>query len=69
LPELTTAWLPAGVDDAAVRRTLLDEYDIEVGGGVGSFAGKVGRIGLMGHGARHRNVTLLLGALGELLGR
>lgn len=69
LPELTTAWLPEGVDDAATRRALLDEYDIEVGGGLGPFAGKAWRIGLMGHGARHRNVTLLLGALAELLGR
>jgi len=69
LPGLTTAWLPAGVDDVALRRTLLDEYSIEVGGGLGPFAGKAWRIGLMGHGARHRNVTLLLAALAELLGR
>jgi alanine-glyoxylate transaminase/serine-glyoxylate transaminase/serine-pyruvate transaminase len=68
LPELTTAWLPDGVDDAAVRRRLLEEHGIEVGGGLGEFAGRVWRIGLMGHTARHRNVTLLLAALDEVLG-
>ena len=69
LPELTTAWVPEHVgDEAAVRRTLLDRYGIEIGGGLGAFAGKVWRIGCMGHTARPRNVTLLLGALGEVLG-
>jgi alanine-glyoxylate transaminase/serine-glyoxylate transaminase/serine-pyruvate transaminase len=73
LPELTTVWvpddLPPGVDEAAVRRVLLDHYGIEVGGGLGAFAGKVWRIGCMGHTARPRNVTLLLGALADILGR
>jgi alanine-glyoxylate transaminase/serine-glyoxylate transaminase/serine-pyruvate transaminase len=69
LPELTTVKVPDGVDDGAVRRTLLERYGIEIGGGVGAYAGKVWRIGLMGHGARERNVTLLLGALAEVLGR
>ena len=68
LPELTTAWVPENVgDEAAVRRTLLDRYDIEIGGGLGAYAGKVGAIGCMGHTARRRNVTLLLGALAEVL--
>lgn len=69
LPELTTVWLPDGLDDAAARRRLLDDFGIEVGGGLGEFAGEVWRIGLMGHTARRRNVTLLLGALAEVLGR
>jgi alanine-glyoxylate transaminase/serine-glyoxylate transaminase/serine-pyruvate transaminase len=73
LPELTTVWvpdhLPAGMDEASVRRALLDRYGIEVGGGLGEYAGKVWRIGCMGHTARPRNVTLLLGALAEILGR
>lgn len=68
LPELTTAWLPDGVDDAHVRRTLLTEYGIEVGGGLGEFAGRVWRIGLMGHSARERSVVALVGALEALLG-
>ena len=69
LPELTTVKVPEGVDDAAVRRRLLDEYGIEIAGGVGAYAGKVWRIGLMGHGARRRNVALLLSALAEVVGR
>ena len=67
LPELTTVWVPEGIDDAAARRTLLERHGIEIGGGLGEFAGKVWRIGCMGHTARRRNVTLLLGALAELL--
>jgi alanine-glyoxylate transaminase / serine-glyoxylate transaminase / serine-pyruvate transaminase len=73
LPELTTVVvptdLPAGLDEAAVRRRLLERYSIEVGGGLGAYAGKVWRIGCMGHTARPRNVTLLLGALAEILQR
>jgi len=73
LPELTTVWLPDdlpdGLDDAVIRGRLLDQYGIEIGGGLGEFAGRVWRIGLMGHTARRRNVTLLLAALGEILGR
>jgi len=68
LPELTTVWLPDGADDATARRALLDDYGIEVGGGLGELAGRGWRIGLMGHTARRRNVTLLLAALGEVLG-
>lgn len=67
LPELTTAWLPEGADDAALRKSLLETYGIEVGVGLGEFAGKAWRIGLMGHSARDRSVTALLGALRELL--
>jgi alanine-glyoxylate transaminase/serine-glyoxylate transaminase/serine-pyruvate transaminase len=69
LPELTTVWVPDGVDDAKVRSTLLDRHGIEIGGGLGEFAGRVWRIGCMGHTARRRNVTLLLAALAELTGR
>ena len=61
-------WVPDGVDDAEIRRALLTRYGIEIGGGLGEFAGKVWRIGLMGNTARARNVTLLLAALGELIG-
>ncbi len=58
--------IPAGVEDAAVRRTLLEEYGMEIGGGLGVMAGKAWRIGLMGHGATVRNVDLVLGALREI---
>jgi alanine-glyoxylate transaminase / serine-glyoxylate transaminase / serine-pyruvate transaminase len=67
LPELTTVWVPEGVDEAKVRATLLDRHGIEVGGGLGEFEGRVWRIGCMGHTARPRNVTLLVGALAELM--
>lgn len=60
--------IPAGVDDVVVRKRLLDEYGIEIGGGLGVMAGKAWRIGLMGHGATVRNVDLMLAALREILG-
>jgi alanine-glyoxylate transaminase/serine-glyoxylate transaminase/serine-pyruvate transaminase len=68
LPELTTAWLPGTIDDdAKVRRHLLDRYGIEVGGGLGKYAGQMWRVGCMGHTARPRNVALLLGALRDIV--
>jgi len=67
LPQLTAARLPAGIDDGKTRRRLRDEFGIEVGGGLGPFAGQAWRIGLMGHGARERSVATLLGALRTLL--
>jgi len=69
LPELTTVKVPEGVDSAQVRATLLDRYDIEIGAGAGEFANSVWRIGLMGRNAQPQTVTLLLGALAEILGR
>lgn len=67
LPTLTTAQLPPSIDDAAVRRRLLDEYNIEIAGGFGPLKGKVWRIGLMGFSSRAENVALLLAALKEIL--
>ena len=55
------------IDDKGAYK--LERYGIEIGGGIGPVAGEVWRIGLMGHTARQRNVTLLLGALAEILGR
>ena len=69
LPDLTAVKVPADVDSAAVRRTLLNRYDIEIGAGVGEFASSVWRIGLMGPNARADAVTMVLGALAEVLGR
>jgi alanine-glyoxylate transaminase/serine-glyoxylate transaminase/serine-pyruvate transaminase len=69
LPELTTVRIPAGVDDAEVRGALLDRWGIEIGGGVGAYAGSVWRIGCMGHTARAEHVDRLLACLGELLAR
>ncbi len=67
LPQLNTVWIPEGVDDAAVRSHLLNEYNLEIGAGLGDLAGKVWRIGLMGFSARKENVTLCLAALKEVL--
>ncbi|HHY59536.1 MAG TPA: alanine--glyoxylate aminotransferase family protein [Clostridia bacterium] len=67
LPELTTVYVPEGIADAEVRSRLLHEYSIEIGGGLGVFAGKIWRIGLMGHSCRKRNVLLVLSALESIL--
>jgi alanine-glyoxylate transaminase/serine-glyoxylate transaminase/serine-pyruvate transaminase len=67
LPMLNAVNIPAGVDDAAARRGLLERFGIEIGGGLGAFKGKVWRIGLMGYGARANNVLLFLSALEQLL--
>ncbi len=69
LPEMTSVVVPEGVDAAKVRAHLLERFSIEIGGGVGAFSDRVWRIGCMGHGARPANVTLLLAALAEVLGR
>jgi alanine-glyoxylate transaminase/serine-glyoxylate transaminase/serine-pyruvate transaminase len=67
LPMLNAVAIPAGKDDAGIRRRLLDDFGIEIGGGLGALKGKAWRIGLMGHTAQTRNVTLLLAALRGLL--
>ena len=68
LPQLNAVALPAGVDDAQVRSMLLKSYQLEIGAGLGAMAGKVWRIGLMGHACNSRNVLLCLHALDEVLG-
>ncbi len=67
LPPLTLAQIPAGADDRAVRARLLDEHSLEIGGGLGDFAGKAWRIGLMGASSTPRHIELCLGALEEAL--
>ena len=67
LPSLNAVKIPEGVDDLSIRNRLLNDYHIEIGGGLGPFAGKVWRIGLMGHSAREENVNTLLNALKEIL--
>jgi len=66
---LNTVRVPEGIDEAALRRGLLTEFGIEVGGGLGELKGRVIRIGLMGHSCNRKNVTLLLSALAILLNR
>ncbi|MDG2127460.1 MAG: alanine--glyoxylate aminotransferase family protein [Fuerstiella sp.] len=68
LPMLNSVLIPDGVDDAAVRRKLLNDFGIEIGGGLGPMKGKTWRIGLMGEAARKSNVILFLAALEQCLG-
>lgn len=67
LPQLNSVMIPEGVDDAAVRTALLQNYGLEIGAGLGALAGKVWRIGLMGAACTRRNVTLCLAALESTL--
>ncbi len=69
LPQLNAVTVPQGVDEAAVRRALLEEFNLEIGAGLGALAGKVWRIGLMGHASNRKNVLLCLSALEAVLGR
>ena len=67
LNPLTTALIPEGVEDAAVRGRLLNDFNIEIGGGLGQVRGKAWRIGLMGESAKETNVFALLSALEQIL--
>ena len=69
LPQLNAIAIPEGVDDAAVRSMLLSDWQLEIGAGLGAMAGKVWRIGLMGHACNARNVLLCLSALEDVLVR
>lgn len=66
-PMLTTLRIPEGIDDTTIRKRLIMDYGIEIGAGLGIFAGKAWRIGLMGESANERNVMLVLNALEKLL--
>ena len=67
LPQLSAVRIPAGIDDAAVRKGLLERFNIEIGSGLGAFKGKVWRVGLMGYTSRQTNVLTFLAALEQLL--
>ncbi len=67
LPQLNTVIFPEGTDEAAVRKTLLSEYNLEIGAGLGPMAGKIWRIGLMGYASNQKNVQFCLGALDAVL--
>jgi alanine-glyoxylate transaminase/serine-glyoxylate transaminase/serine-pyruvate transaminase len=67
LPMLNAVRIPAGVDDLAVRKRLLSEFGIEIGGGLGDFKGKVWRIGLMGASSQAKHVLLFLAALEQCM--
>jgi alanine-glyoxylate transaminase/serine-glyoxylate transaminase/serine-pyruvate transaminase len=65
--QLNAVGVPEGVEEAAVRKRLLNDFDIEVGAGLGPLKGKIWRIGLMGEGANESSVKIVLAALGEIL--
>jgi alanine-glyoxylate transaminase / serine-glyoxylate transaminase / serine-pyruvate transaminase len=67
LPQLNAVKLPAGVDEAKLRTILLNEFNLEIGAGLGALAGKILRIGLMGHASNNRNVLFCLAALESAL--
>lgn len=67
LPQLNSVYVPAGADDDAVRSRLLNEFDLEIGAGLGDMAGKIWRIGLMGYSAKQENIDYCLNALGKCL--
>ena len=67
LPQLNAVTIPKGADDASVRSRLLNEFNLEIGAGLGELAGKVWRIGLMGHSCNMNNVLLCLSALNIVL--
>ncbi|MDZ4850313.1 MAG: alanine--glyoxylate aminotransferase family protein [Pirellulaceae bacterium] len=68
LPMLNLVNIPASLqDEAGVRRRLLDEFNLEIGGGLGKLAGKCWRIGLMGHGARPENVDYILSSIKSVM--
>jgi alanine-glyoxylate transaminase/serine-glyoxylate transaminase/serine-pyruvate transaminase len=64
---LNAVKVPPGIDDAAVRTFLLEEFDIEIGAGLGRLGGNIWRVGLMGASSAPKIITLLLAALNEAL--
>ena len=66
-PMINTVKIPEGVDDPKVRQRLYDDFNIEIGAGLGPLKGKIWRVGLMGHGSRVENVELLAKALRQLI--
>ena len=69
LPQLNAVWVPEGVDEPGARARLLEQFGLEIGAGLGDFAGRVWRIGLMGYGAREDNVRTCLAAIESVLER
>lgn len=67
LPTVTTVLIPGGADDVKVRKALLEQHSLEIGGGLGELKGKGWRVGLMGEGAKPNHVLLFLSALGGIL--
>jgi len=69
LPTLNSVLIPQGTDDKDVRKKLIEEYGIEIGGGLGNLSGKIWRIGLMGYSSNKDNINLLISALKKILSK
>jgi len=69
LPQLTSVTIPEGIDENKVRSSLLDDYNIEIGAGLGELAGKVWRLGLMGYSSNEENINACVGALKNILSK
>ena len=67
LPQLTSVTVLEGIDEAMVRATMLNDYNIEIGAGLGELAGKVWRIGLMGYTSNEKNISACVNGLKEIL--
>ncbi len=67
LPQLNSVYVPAGIDEKEVRRRLLDSYNLEIGAGLGDFAGKIWRFGLMGNSSKLEKIVFCLDALEQVL--
>jgi alanine-glyoxylate transaminase/serine-glyoxylate transaminase/serine-pyruvate transaminase len=67
LPQMSAVYVPRGANEAEVRKTLLSEFNLEIGAGLGPLAGKIWRFGLMGYSCKPENVMLCLSALGSVL--
>ena len=67
LPQLNAVGIPAGVNEALVRQQLLQQFNLEIGAGIGALAGKIWRVGLMGYASRAENVFLCISALEAIL--
>ena len=67
MPQLTSISIPAGIDEAKVRTSLLNDFNIEIGAGLGELSGKVWRIGLMGYSSNEENINACVSAFKEIL--
>jgi alanine-glyoxylate transaminase/serine-glyoxylate transaminase/serine-pyruvate transaminase len=67
LPQLTSVSIPEGIDEGKVRNSLLNDYNIEIGAGLGELAGKVWRIGLMGYSSNEENINTCVGAIKKIM--
>ena len=69
LPQLNSVYIPDGIDDGKTRNLLLNDFNLEIGAGLGELAGKTWRIGLMGHSSARRNVLTCLASLEAVMAK